>query len=99
MVVFAKTKTTLSDKISNAGRSIWLSDYRDVDKSVIYTHIMNIQVEPIELGILRQFAFSSKLQRMSVLVKQFGSDSFSLYAKGSPEMIASLCVPEVFKCG
>ena len=46
---------------------------------------------PYEVGILRQFTFSSKLQRMSVITRELGSDHFDLYAKGSPEMIASLC--------
>ena len=50
---------------------------------------------PFEVGILRQFTFSSKLQRMSVIARTLGSDSFDLYAKGAPEMIASLCKKEV----
>jgi len=47
-----------------------------------------------EIGILRQFTFSSALQRMSVVVKNLSRPSFDLYAKGSPEMISSLCRAE-----
>lgn len=46
------------------------------------------------VGIIRQFTFSSKLQRMSVITRQLNANSFELYAKGSPEMIISLSNPE-----
>ena len=47
-----------------------------------------------EIGILRQFTFSSSLQRMSVIVKNLSKSNFELYAKGSPEMISTLCKEE-----
>ncbi|KAL5013801.1 hypothetical protein ScPMuIL_008071 [Solemya velum] len=43
-----------------------------------------------DIGIVRQFTFSSSLQRMSVITRKLNASHFSLYAKGSPEMIASL---------
>jgi len=41
-----------------------------------------LQGDP-ELGIIRQFTFSSSLQRMSVIVKELNSTSFDLYVKVS----------------
>ena len=47
-----------------------------------------------ELGIIRRFDFSSKLQRMSTLVKNLTQDTFTCYVKGSPEKIKELCQPK-----
>ncbi|XP_060604032.1 polyamine-transporting ATPase 13A3-like [Ruditapes philippinarum] len=47
-----------------------------------------------EIGIVRQFTFTSSLQRMSVVIRQLGADHFDIYTKGAPEMIASLCVTD-----
>jgi cation-transporting ATPase 13A2 len=47
-----------------------------------------------ELGIIKQFPFSSSLQRMSVIVRSRNdSNSFTLYCKGSPEKISEMCKP------
>ncbi|XP_022090369.1 probable cation-transporting ATPase 13A3 [Acanthaster planci] len=43
-----------------------------------------------EIGVLRQFPFSSDLQRMSVITRTLSEETMRLYVKGSPEMIASL---------
>ncbi|EEB12615.1 cation-transporting ATPase fly, putative [Pediculus humanus corporis] len=48
----------------------------------------------IEIGIIRQFPFSSSLQRMSVITKTLGEKDFVVYCKGSPEMILSLSKPQ-----
>lgn len=53
--------------------------------------------DEFEIGIVRQFQFSSHLQRMSVITKSSDSDAYNVYCKGSPEMITSLSnssVPE-----
>ena len=53
-----------------------------------------IEVNTDEIGIIRQFTFSSSLQRMSVIVRRLGADNFEIYSKGAPEKIASLCVTD-----
>lgn len=47
-----------------------------------------------ELGIIRRFDFSSKLQRMSVIVKNVNEPYFKVFCKGSPEKIKELCKPD-----
>lgn len=49
----------------------------------------NVSVD--EVGIVRQFTFSSSLQRMSVIIRKLSANNFDLYCKGAPEMIVSLC--------
>ncbi|XP_033641842.1 probable cation-transporting ATPase 13A3 isoform X2 [Asterias rubens] len=49
---------------------------------------------PYEVGILRQFPFSSGLQRMSVITRTLGAKNMEVFVKGAPEMIASLCIRE-----
>lgn len=47
-----------------------------------------------EIGIVRQFPFSSALQRMSVVARVLGDKKMDAYMKGAPEVVASLCKPE-----
>ncbi|PAA81636.1 hypothetical protein BOX15_Mlig034017g3, partial [Macrostomum lignano] len=49
---------------------------------------------PYQLGIIRQFPFSSSLQRMSVVARRLGADHFTAYVKGSPEMVQALSRPD-----
>nr|CAD7406441.1 unnamed protein product [Timema poppensis] len=49
---------------------------------------------PLEIGIVRQFPFSSSLQRMSVISRRLGASHFHVYCKGSPETILSLSIPD-----
>ncbi len=47
-----------------------------------------------EMGIIRQFDFSAKLRRMSVISKRLAAESPSIYTKGSPESLLEICTPE-----
>ncbi|XP_076330164.1 polyamine-transporting ATPase 13A3-like isoform X3 [Tachypleus tridentatus] len=47
---------------------------------------------PYEIGIIRQFPFSSTAQRMGVICRTLGKPHMDLYVKGAPEKIASLCL-------
>ncbi|KAG2462182.1 AT133 ATPase, partial [Polypterus senegalus] len=44
-----------------------------------------------EIGIVRQFPFSSSFQRMSVVTRTLGERRMDAYLKGAPEVVASLC--------
>ncbi|XP_019875008.2 polyamine-transporting ATPase 13A3 isoform X2 [Aethina tumida] len=46
-----------------------------------------------KIAILKQFQFSSTLQRMSVVTKSSDKEKYDVFCKGSPEMIFSLCEP------
>lgn len=51
----------------------------------------------LEVGIVRQFPFTSSLQRMSVITRTLGANHYDLFCKGSPEMIFSLSRAESSK--
>lgn len=48
----------------------------------------------MEIGIVRQFPFSSSLQRMAIICKGIGQEQLHFFCKGSPETIRSLSKPE-----
>lgn len=49
--------------------------------------------QSFEIGIVREFPFSSTLQRMSVVVKRLGEKHMDAFLKGAPEVVTSLCKP------
>ncbi|NWT41212.1 AT133 ATPase, partial [Chroicocephalus maculipennis] len=54
----------------------------------------NQEMTSYEIGIVRQFPFSSVLQRMCVIARVLGEKRMDAYMKGAPEVIASLCKQE-----
>ncbi|KAL9633514.1 MAG: hypothetical protein Q9164_004654 [Protoblastenia rupestris] len=49
---------------------------------------------PIELGILKSFEFVPQLRRASVVVGHSGSTGGDVYAKGAPECMKDICIPQ-----
>ena len=58
------------------------------------TTLENVSGYPHEVGIIRQFTFSSTVARMSVVTRVLGDNHFHLYAKGAPEKLEELCTPQ-----
>ena len=44
-----------------------------------------------EIGVVKRFDFSSKLQRMTTICKNLNENYFKVFCKGSPEKIKELC--------
>ena len=51
----------------------------------------------LEIALLKQYPFDSAVQRMSVVAKKKGSPTYSVFIKGAPEKVASLCKPNTSK--
>ena len=77
-----KGEKTLTEKL--AGFKGFLEDPENEE-------IKNIIADHYELAIVRRFDFSSKLQRMSTLVKNLTQPNYTCYVKGSPEKMKELC--------
>ncbi|KAK4878700.1 hypothetical protein RN001_011206 [Aquatica leii] len=48
----------------------------------------------LQIGIIREFPFSSSSQRMGVIVRKLGAQNFEYYCKGSPEMVLTFVKKE-----
>jgi len=58
------------------------------------TDIFSLETLPLEIGIVRQFTFSSSLARMSVIVRDIRSPNFTVFTKGAPEKLEDICIKE-----
>uniref|UniRef100_A0A3B5PQT5 Polyamine-transporting ATPase 13A3 n=1 Tax=Xiphophorus maculatus TaxID=8083 RepID=A0A3B5PQT5_XIPMA len=92
----------------------WILEEATEEETALHNRIMPTVVRPpkqllpsqpdesslYEIGIVRQFPFSSALQRMSVVSRTLGEKCMDAFMKGAPEVVASLCkretVPENF---
>ena len=77
---------SLTDKLRNAKNSDNINNNNEYINSQTLDHY--------EIGIIRRFDFSSKLQRMSTLAKNLTETNYMCYCKGSPEKIKELCMPK-----
>ena len=80
-----KDEKSLTDKLAGLGGFV---------QNPNNPQIQELMKDHYELGIVRRFDFSSKLQRMSTLVKNLSHPNFVCYCKGSPEKIKELCQPK-----
>uniref|UniRef100_A0A669B5V4 ATPase 13A3 n=1 Tax=Oreochromis niloticus TaxID=8128 RepID=A0A669B5V4_ORENI len=81
----------------------WVTLHFSLSNKQIFLFCLSVCVHmqaAYEIGIVRQFPFSSALQRMSVVARLLGEKRMDAYMKGAPEVVASLCrretVPENF---
>ncbi|XP_051874583.1 probable cation-transporting ATPase 13A4 [Pristis pectinata] len=52
------------------------------------------EVSKAGIIVLKQYPFSSTLQRMSVVTQVIGKEKLTVYLKGAPEMVVRLCKPQ-----
>ncbi|XP_058517280.1 probable cation-transporting ATPase 13A5 [Ochotona princeps] len=65
------------------------------DSSIIIKPGPKASQSPVKaIAILRQFPFSSSLQRMSVIAQLAGEHHCHIYMKGAPEMVVKFCRSE-----
>ncbi|XP_063927285.1 polyamine-transporting ATPase 13A3-like isoform X2 [Zophobas morio] len=71
----------------------WVMEEHDVADNSKFNMIFPTVLKPprndddLQIGIIREFPFSSSSQRMGVIVRKLTAQHFEYYAKGSPEMI------------
>ncbi|RZB40829.1 E1-E2 ATPase and/or Hydrolase like2 domain containing protein, partial [Asbolus verrucosus] len=86
----------------------WVMEEHDVDDNSKFNMIFPTVLKPpknrpvenqnldeeLQIGIIREFPFSSSSQRMGVIIRKLGAQHFEYYSKGSPEMILNFVTKE-----
>ena len=68
----------------------WIIEINETYDSLCPTVVKpaaNTNIHPTEIGIIREFPFSSSTQRMGVIVRHLNGKHFEFFCKGSPEML------------
>ncbi|XP_017869045.1 PREDICTED: probable cation-transporting ATPase 13A3 [Drosophila arizonae] len=87
-----RDETKLSPKEGMPTRSSVLRQ-NSVDDLLANVGILKAE-KNFDHGIVREFPFTSTLQRMSVITRCLSAQGFNVYCKGSPEMLQQLCLPQ-----
>lgn len=95
LIMFKSTKWVLDEPGRDTSKfdTIMPTVVRPVTRET-FTVSEDIAASNYEVGIVRQFTFSSSLQRMSVITRNLMNPHMEVYCKGAPEKIVSLCNPE-----
>uniref|UniRef100_A0AAV2JVL0 Cation-transporting ATPase n=1 Tax=Knipowitschia caucasica TaxID=637954 RepID=A0AAV2JVL0_KNICA len=83
------------------GATGWILEEPTQEETALHNPIMptvvrpspHVVMEPCEIGIVRQFPFSSSLQRMTAVVRKLGDKHMNAFLKGAPEVVVGLCKP------
>ncbi|XP_018654523.1 putative cation transporting ATPase [Schistosoma mansoni] len=83
-----------SDGAGKIRCSMWdknrLATIGDISDTIVTPFVGLYKKIPYEIGIVRQFPFSSSVQRMSVITRTLKESQFHIYTKGAPETIEVL---------
>ncbi|CAH1164827.1 unnamed protein product [Phaedon cochleariae] len=82
----------------------WVMEEPEVDDNSKFNMIFPTVLKPpkdrddvsddLQIGIIREFPFSSSSQRMGVIVRRLDGKHFEYYCKGSPEMLLNFVRPQ-----
>ena len=95
--MFKSTKWILEENYQENFDSLVLAVVKPpITGPVVTDNVSNdsMNFDQKEIGIIRRFEFSSKLQRMSVVVRNLQEPGFRIHIKGAPEKIREFCRPE-----
>lgn len=84
--MFESTKWTI-EEVDVADNTKFNMIYPTVMKPPKNRHNTQQNNIDLQIGIIREFPFSSSSQRMGVIVRKLHAQHFEYYCKGSPEMI------------